>query len=667
MEVITNESQNNGISTVWALATLGGLYESRHLNKKDIKKKQILDVSIPDTCDVIQLNSDGITLRQVSSLLYGVTLCYHRKTEYFLSDINAILSQLTRAISYNSNLAQVRGRTNIKSFTLQTLSNYLSTRSKQFFGDNNTFLKDDKRFDIQQIPSFKDFLDDQSPTFGVVSNFEPAIIRRKDYITELSNSNYPGRDNFVENIIDSQSNKYDFNPSLDDIPIDMDFELDINDVVSRGGSSVVTDHTEQSNIRNFDLEKASNFNSNFNGSRLEEELLQPLDIDLAIEKEASQADHLQNETGETLQNEPNTKIALKKRKIHDNSCEKQYTYSIVVDSRIGIPTETLRNCHENYVIVMQQDTRNSRLAGTKRKRVSLGDLLSLENEVPLVKKSWEDIFSNSPLFDVDSRCLPITEQGRRNDISTSLTHSNNGSIRSTEYGRRESNVSFGLSQFNKDDSLLLNLDQINDEIMEGDLNDTSVMNGMEHSKQSGDYINMNLRLLSSSVGRNLSRYSTSNNLNSDEPDLVDALTRRINRSSSFYSRESDIGAADDRLSSFESSNNLLNQNTENGLGVQARKFYQFIKERALFDNITVDPLSHFSRKLTFESIVPSNAGNESEFGGKKISKRVVCGAFFTLLTLASQEMIEITISERVNNNDSHFFATNNGTDIMINI
>ena len=665
MEVITSGLQNNGVSTVWALATLGGIFESRKSNKKGVKRKEILDVSIPDTCEVIELNSSDITLRQVSSLLYGVTICYHRKTEYFLSDVNAILSQLTRAATYNSNLTQARSQNNAKNFSLQTLSNYLSARSKQFFADNNSFLKDDKKFDIQYIPLFDDFLDGQSSTFGVATDYESAIIRRKDYITELSNSNYPGRDNLIDEITDVQFNKYDLNPNLEDIPIDMDFELDINDVVSRGGSSVLTDKTDQSSLRNLGLDNISKPSSKYAPLELEENILQPLEIDLEIQTEQPQSDLIQNQDVGSLHSDITANTIPKRRKVVAKENNGQFTSYIVTDSRIGLSTETLRNCHENYVVVMQRDDRNSRLSGTKRKRLTLENILSLENEIPLVKHSWEGVFSNSHLFNVDNKYSPIIERGRRNDMPNSLNYSNTGSVRSTEVGRRQSNADFGLSQINNDDSLLLNLDQINDDIMDGDLHDTSVMNSIGHSKQPDDFINMNLQLLSSSVGRNLSRYSTSNNFNSDEPDLVGALSRQRDRSGSTISKGSSTRTIED--GSFDSGNTRAAQSEETGLGVQARKFYQFIKERSLFDNITVNPSSRFPRKLTFENIVPSKQDKENEFGNKKISKRVVSGAFFTLLALASQNMIEITVSG-VDKPDKFLdFAIDRGTDIIISV
>lgn len=665
MEVITSELQSNGVSTVWALATLGGTHEARQSNKSGVKRKEILDVSIPDTCEVIQLNSSDITLRQVSSLLYGVTICYHRKTEYFLSDVNAILSQLTRAATYNWNLTQVKSQNSNKDFSLQTLSNYLSTRSKQFFGDNNSFLRDDKRFDIQCIPLFDEFLNGQSSSFGATSNYEPAIIRRKDYITELSNSNYPGRDNLTDDITDIQFNKYDLNPNLEDIPIDMDFELDINDVVSRGGSSVFTDKTDQSGIRNLGLDNLSKSSSRFNHLRLEQDRLQPLEIDLDIEKEQPQSDILQKQVGEPILNETALNIVSKKRKIVGKNDNGQFSLPIIMDTRIGLSTETLRNCHENYVVIMQQGDRNSRLAGTKRKRVTLDSILSLGNETLLIQRSWERVFSNSILSNIDKRYPPIIERGRRNEMSTSLNYSNNGSVRSTEVGRRQSNADFGLSQINNDDSLLLNLDQINDDIMDEDLNDTSVMQNIGYNKQSADFINMDLQLLSSSVGRNLSRYSTSNNFNSDEPDLVGVLSRPRDRSDSTFSKGSSRRTADDR--SIDNINIYPKQREETGLGLQARKFYQFIKERSLFDNIAVNASSHFPRKLTFENIVPSKQENENELGDKIISKRVVSSAFFTLLTLASQDMIEITVSDVDNHNESHNFAINRGLDIIISV
>ncbi|SMN19089.1 similar to Saccharomyces cerevisiae YPR007C REC8 Meiosis-specific component of sister chromatid cohesion complex [Maudiozyma saulgeensis] len=651
MDLLLKEYSSNGVATVWSLATLGssngtrqGTYNS---NKGIVKKKEILDVSIPDTCEAIKLNKDDFSLRHISSLLYGVTICYNRKTEYFLNDITTILSQLTRTVSQNWNIVNLRAQNDPKNFTLQTLAELIPTRRKQFFGAANTFLKDDKNFDIQEIPSFEDYMNSLLTSVTSNNNFESALIRRKDYISELNNSNYPGRGVFQDDI---QLNRWDFNPTLEEMPIEMDFELDINDVVSQGGSSVITSNVGHSEIRNLDFESENNkITSSFLPLKLSEsqrnDHFQPSSIDLELEQEHSDADATKIPV-ETLDNqEIPYQVPSKKQKI-SNGKSKNFTTSILIDSRTGLPTNVLRNAHDNYVILMQQKHAIGRNGGNKRKMLQWETLLFSKENIPLVEASWRRLFS-ADLFPEESGNPALIENGRRDATTSSLNHSNSGSIRSTEVGRRQGNLDFLTNHFQNvnEDSLLLNLDQINEDLLEDHLGDSSIVQSVPQSKNSEDYVNMNMHLLPSSVGRNLSRYSTSNNFNSDGPDIVDILNKPRDSESSVLVGISETSTTNDTEGFTNSEKSIAYHKRDIILSAQARKFYSFIKERALFQGVSSNLNPHFKKQISFEILVPSNVSMANEPTYKVVSKGVVAGAFFTLLTLASQEMIQIEVLE----------------------
>lgn len=63
------------------MATLG----SRSSHSK-VQKKDIVSVSIPETCTAISQPPQPLALRASSSLLYGVALVYKHKMNYFYSE-----------------------------------------------------------------------------------------------------------------------------------------------------------------------------------------------------------------------------------------------------------------------------------------------------------------------------------------------------------------------------------------------------------------------------------------------------------------------------------------------------------------------------------------------------------------------------------------------------
>lgn len=668
MDILARDHSNNGVATVWSLATLGAPYGSQqgahYSNKGGIKKKDILGVSIPDTCEAIELNRKDFSLRHISSLMYGVTICYNRKTEYFLNDITTILSQLTRTVSQNWNIAKIRAQNDPKHFTLQGISDLIPTRRMQFFGSANTFLKDDKKFDIQEIPSFEDYMNNILTSTRCGNNFESALIRRNDYISELNNSNYPGRDVLQDDI---HISRWDFNPTLEEIPIDIDFELDINDVVSQGGSSVITSNVGHPEIRSLEIESGSNKNSSrFSPLKLSElqdkGQFEPSSINLGLGQEYSDNEITKIQVGELDEQELQYEVSSKRQKISSGR-SKNFRTPILVDSRTGLPTNVLRNSHDNYAILMQQSHAKGRSNGNKRKLIQWDMLLFSQKDIPLIETSWRSVFSDFILA-AGGRGPVSIENGRRDATTLSLNQSNSGSIRSTEVGRRQGNLDFLTSQFqnNDDDSLLLNLDEINEDILEDQLNDSSVIQSVPQSKNSEDFVNMDMHLLPSSIGRNLSRYSTTNNFNSDGPDIVDALSKSRNHESSVHIGVSETSTKKQTEDSIDSESGMCYRRKDTVLSAQARRFYLFIKERASFQGVSSNLHCHFEKQISFETLVPSKITIVNEPEHKVVSKSVVAGAFFTLLTLASQDVIQIDILQE---KEGRIPAVNTGDKIEI--
>ncbi|KAL9637319.1 MAG: hypothetical protein Q9204_001923 [Flavoplaca sp. TL-2023a] len=99
-EILT--SRENGVATVWLVATLGS-----RSNLKKVNRKAILDVNVPKTCHVIINPEAPMALRLQSNLLlsYGVSRVYLQQCGYTLSDAQTIqnnLKMLSRAIRTSS-------------------------------------------------------------------------------------------------------------------------------------------------------------------------------------------------------------------------------------------------------------------------------------------------------------------------------------------------------------------------------------------------------------------------------------------------------------------------------------------------------------------------------------------------------------------------------------
>ncbi|CUM46926.1 uncharacterized protein AC631_01974 [Debaryomyces fabryi] len=135
--LISKVSVDTGLSTAWLLATLGSKTTYRRLVRKDI-----LSISIPQTCDIIGNPQSAIPLRLSSNLLYGVSLMYKQKIDYFLSDVSLIKTKLQKEIFLNT-------LTNKQNFTVINI-NHLQYDNFKARDQNQIFLKEDPFFDVSR-------------------------------------------------------------------------------------------------------------------------------------------------------------------------------------------------------------------------------------------------------------------------------------------------------------------------------------------------------------------------------------------------------------------------------------------------------------------------------------------------------------------------------------
>ncbi|KAL8820167.1 MAG: hypothetical protein Q9223_001557 [Gallowayella weberi] len=106
-EILT--SRENGVATVWLVATLGS-----RSNLRKVNRKAILEVDVPKTCNVIINPEVPMALRLQSNLLYGVSRVYLQQCGYTLSDAQNIqanlkmLSNIIRTASLDPNAGKAR-------------------------------------------------------------------------------------------------------------------------------------------------------------------------------------------------------------------------------------------------------------------------------------------------------------------------------------------------------------------------------------------------------------------------------------------------------------------------------------------------------------------------------------------------------------------------------
>ena len=656
---------NEGVATVWLLATLGnGVAGTRKnnepSNQKLIKKKDILGVSIPNTCDIINNNHRDLPLRHISSLLYGVTVCYSKKTEFFLNDLATLLSQLNCTARQSLQVRSRRVEQTIEQFNLESLANYTKVKGREFFSDKTFFLRDDKNYDIHDIRNYQESILGNHQGASSI-NSQAVLIRKDDYIRELTNWNdLP--------LINAEQSIWERNPTMEEIPIDMDFELDIDDVVSAKGSATPISKTSNMDLNDFNFEGDKN-------------RFTPLNLDDLPNNNVTDAVRPHNtlKRGLASIDERQDKVDIRtvspnavnspKRMRPNRVINGGLVDTIKIDTRISLLTETLRTLHEDYprtMLVAQASIR-----GVRRKRENWESYICSSDDSPIINDMWKKLMTASEFNSLNSPVQRQTESGRAVN-QFSISGSTMSSVRSTEVGRRAETRDFLGNLFQphnnngvSDDSDLINLEAREEDINDNIGPDLDISGFEPNATRSGDFLNVNLGLPPSSVGRLANRSSTNASGVSEEPDVVSALTRfrpGIVRTQTRGSGDSNDTLSENYSYSYE---RRITSEVNSLLSEQTRKFYDYVKEKALFDGELIGTEGMYGRKLTFESVVPSQKNQETSNDDSLVTKRVVAGAFFTLLTLASKEMVQLEVTGAMRSTAAPVIVTNQGEDIVI--
>lgn len=218
------------------------------------------------------------------------------------------------------------------------------------------FFDDDPLYDITKVPALE-FLN--TTLQDNVSFIEEAkSIRRQDYINELSNSNRFELHGDMTNS-DAQSNlgsnvRNSF--PLDEIPVDVDFNLDLDDIVSHQGTPLGSHSSSQKDgndfkfnyqgdelVLNFENDNENNSNGGEDTSVENEGPVANLkDYELGLEAQASEEEN-------DLQQKVNTRM----QRGHRADVGGQFS-KVQFDAKTSYPNEVLKFNHGNYSHLMEK-------------------------------------------------------------------------------------------------------------------------------------------------------------------------------------------------------------------------------------------------------------------------------------------------------------------------
>ncbi|SCU81919.1 LAFA_0C07976g1_1 [Lachancea sp. 'fantastica'] len=644
----------SGVTTVWLLSTLGG---SRNINTIGIKKKDILSISIPKTCESLLMNKSEYTLKSASSLLYGVTVCYSRKTDYVLADVNSIKTQLYRQLfqtarksvllpitSANQNntiFDGVHEYRNLREFQEMQSAEARGTGKERRF--NNALLADDPNFDINQVRDYSFLFGDKHQRDSSAS-----LIHKRDMLEELQNGySYETGPN-VGPLEARYSHNRDYLNHSEFSSLDADLNLDFDDVLSETemGSTKArsVNSPDPSDQENFDLL----FDREPAGLTDFEEL-----PDLDMLPSGQENNERSNGNLSLLQQQQSDLHPNKKRKISHGNPD---LIRLKIDECTGLGNGALRENNDKYLSIMESMARPMKLVSypTQWKSTLLKDDGPDFLRLCYVKLLWATDADASSLEHGTSSVDEI-ERGRQKMRSLPPSRSNS-SVASAERGRKmgPAILQRSGSEENMQSIDLPDLQEINEN---GEhINEEEAFDEVEE-----DFMRIDLQLPPSSFGRSSSRTEAGSR------DQIEELRRMhsergAHRNGTLQSVE-DIDESSEQP---ESADTGLRAHTQNQvLDNQSRRFFDYIFERASFAGKTTRSHPPFAKKLLFEDIIPSKLGTEESITDESnslpsVTRKMAANAFLSLLQLASKSYVDIDPFEPMTP-----FSSLTGSDILV--
>ncbi|KAH7581675.1 N terminus of Rad21 / Rec8 like protein [Nakaseomyces glabratus] len=647
----SDPTQYDSVAKVWLLATLsggngvGGYRIRRGLVDSRFKKKDILNISIPKTCKVISRSNEALPLRQVSNLLYGVTICYNKKAEFILNDLNAMLAQLQRRLLL----------TNTGKSTVTVRSTVANNSTLINLNSNKFLLRDDPLFKIDFVKNFS--LDESEKQLS-----DAQTIRKQDYINELGGLLVPTQTNSYQNVnlksrllnrpytIDSDD--------LEELPVDesLNLNLEFDDIMSESektelGINSINKHIDLDINKLFPSDKTSLLGA------ISEETFDYYHND----EEAEEDSNLKDE--DTLEQPPRKK--LKPKNVFS-------FVKIKYDDRISISNEQIRRQQELYkdhMAILQRkvvDNSGKKLSTTYQLK-PFEDLIVNSKETDIMirekqqaKKPNELLTSLNDLFSIEEDI----ERGRRASSDRQSSKSRSQSLRSEEIGRRvdSSKILDNSTADNENSSsshLMINLEQIDEDYETND-------NSSEFSETDRhNFLNLDLQVPPSSSGRPSSSIR-------DIVDILESNTMHPRIRPRQYTTDSERidehSIYTSELNNIESTaSDQYPRSTLNVLDIQAKRFYDFLKQRMEEMGTPIANSARFKNKLSLEYIIPGRKAMIVDDGHdghvEIVSKSIAANVFFSLLTLATQNLVGL--KQRHQENMTQGFMIPSSSDIIV--
>ncbi|SCU80391.1 LAME_0B02916g1_1 [Lachancea meyersii CBS 8951] len=655
----------SGVTTVWLLSTLGG---SRNINTIGVKKKDIISVSIPKTCEALLQNKSDYTLRSASNLLYGVTVCYGRKTDYVLADVNSVKSQLQRQLYEATRKASVLSLAKVNHSTIfDGVHEYRNLREFQEMQSvtanahdrrrrTNAILTDDPAFDINQTRDMSFLFGNKRP-----QNQSASLIHQRDILDELQNgySYETGPDAGPHDPGYNQNRNFMKHPDFSSL--DADLHLDFDDVLSE----VEMGSTKARSVGSHDLSDRDDFDLLFGDDKVGETNHTDLpDLDLQISDQEQDQD--QESERRPRSNNGNTdwqKIATanpsKRRKVGPGS---ENLLKLKIDDTIGLGNDILRENSGRYCELMDSKTKATKhQPSTHIDQNRWRSVLFTDEGPAFLRLCFEQLLltadNDESFLEDGTSSLSAVERGRQRVRSLPPSRSSS-SVASAERGRRMGPADLQrVGDDNNTNSFVLpDLHEIDENAEPEDYD-----NGYDGMGE--DFMRIDLQLPPSSFGRSSSRTEPGSRDQIEELRRMHS-ERRTHRNNTLGSVED----VDESSADVESAGSAAREHTQNQiLDNQTRRFYDYIFERASFVGKTTRSNPPFIKKLLFEDIIPSKASVELSSveageGVNPVTKKMAANAFLSVLQLASRTYVDINTLEPVSG-----FNSMNGTDIVISV
>ncbi|KAH3903215.1 Rec8p SCDLUD_000834 [Saccharomycodes ludwigii] len=709
---------NRPLTTLWLLSTLGGVNinsnktsgtssaNNNTLNlinslPRNVQKKDILQISIPETCEsILKQELDDSSLKYISNLMFGLTICYNKKNVFLLNDLLNLRAQLKKAImmepttrinkqmnSNNSsstiNMALFDGEFEYKNiFEYQKAQSLILTKNKN--GNSNHFLQDDLFFDIQEVGNtsnkfIQQLLNKNDPAhpMNVKENDKNSNIQIRQY--DLGLELGAGSDNFGKlteysyNSVDlptNTNNSYEETDDLVGLENDIDFDLDILsqksdgsnyidliDVGSRGTSILsrkrsFSDVSISLNYNATDIKEESPFEGNGieqnakvggpNSDGVDQEV--SLSDELSVNDNSNSGNKSEMEAEENVDAKQNstgtatTTAAATTTTTNINSIKGCNYKKIKLDVIVSLKNDDLRFNNSNYIDRMSKNIhrkRNKKLATFN----NIQELLDGDSSSNFIinKNIMDVLFSIGndgklpKIMGNKDNALDVKRYNEGNDHI--LPSSPRSMVSEEEYGRRLSiydednnnDVLRNSISGNNNNGGIKELEEI-DELSSFDGYFSSNLQPHVNKNSGNDVLDIDLQIRSSSISKpNSAMHNKNADYYENSSDLFSEIQQKKQPSISFVNRES-------------------------------MKLYDLVKASI---DVSSTRMNITTMDKVVDLLITSDNGNAStkkqktidkNTGGKKESKALISNTFYSLLQLASRDLV--TLETKGSNNEN---------------